>query len=90
MNKIPIVSKEIGFAICAELEQTTANHYITDILNKLEKENPIVAEFISKMSMQHSDPVALCTIALLTYRLIESQLEANELNAIFRSEATNE
>ncbi len=36
-----------------------------------------MAEFISRMAIQHEDPVGISTAALLVYRLLESQLESN-------------
>ncbi len=83
MEHLPIVTKEIGFAVCAELEQEPGNRYIVRLLERLESENPCIAEFISRLAMQHPDPVSVSTSALLVYRLLESQIEADRLKRDF-------
>jgi hypothetical protein len=76
---LPRVTKETGFAVCRELEQETGNDYVIRLLERLEEENPCVAEFVSRLAIQHDDPVGVSTAALLVYRLLESQLEADAL-----------
>ena len=83
MPKLPKVSESVGHAVCAEMEQERGNEYIVKILERLEKENPCLAEFISRLAMRHSDPVGVSTSALLVYRLLESQIESDELAASF-------
>ena len=83
MPKLPIVTRDVGFAVKAEMEQTPANEYVARILERLETENPCVAEFISHFSLQHEDPVAVSTSALLVYRLLESQMESDEMKDNF-------
>jgi hypothetical protein len=78
---LPCVTKETGFAVCRELEQEEDNDYIIRLLERLEDENPCVAEFVSRMAIQHDDPVGLSTAALLVYRMLESQAEADALKA---------
>ncbi len=77
---LPIVTKETGFAVCRELEQEEENGYVIRLLERLEEENPCVAEFVSRLAIQHEDPVGISTAALLVYRLLESQAEADNLN----------
>lgn len=77
--KLPRVTPEIGQAIRAELEHTAGNAYVATLLERLERENPCVAEFVSQMALQHEDPVTVSTAALLVYRLLESQLDADAL-----------
>jgi hypothetical protein len=79
VGNLPVVTKDTGYAVCRELESEDDNSYIVRMLARLEKENPCVAEFISRLSIQHQDPVAVSTAALLVYRLLESQSEANAL-----------
>lgn len=76
---LPVVTKDTGFAVCRELETGDDNAYIVAMLARLEGENPCVAEFISRLALQHEDPVGISTAALLVYRLLESQSEANAL-----------
>jgi hypothetical protein len=76
---LPRVTKETGFAVCRELETEDNNDYIIAMLERLEGENPCVAEFVSRLAIQHDDPVGISTAALLVYRLLESQAEADDL-----------
>ena len=79
ISRLPVVTKETGFAVCRELEREEDNDFIIRLLERLEEQNPCVAEFVSRLAVQHEDPVAISTAALLVYRLLESQLEANAL-----------
>lgn len=79
LEKLPKVTKETGFFVCRELEKQPNNDYIIQLLSRLEIENPCVAEFISRLAIQHDDPVGVSTAALLVYRMLESQLESNLL-----------
>ena len=79
MVDLPRVTPEIGQAVKAELERTGGNDYVAALLERLERENPCVAEFVSQMALQHGDPVTVSTAALLVYRLLESQAEADHL-----------
>ena len=76
---LPKATPAVGHAGRAELEHTPGNAYAVQILERLERENPCVAEFVSQMAIRHTDPVAVSTAALLVYRLLESQAEAEEL-----------
>lgn len=79
MTLLPRVTRETGFAVCRELEQEDNNDYIIAMLARLERVNPCVAEFVSRLAIQHDDPVGITTAALLVYRLLESQAEADDL-----------
>ncbi|MBI3725704.1 hypothetical protein HY251_17395 [bacterium] len=77
--RLPVVTKETGFAVCRELEREEDNDFIIHLLERLEEANPCVAEFVSRLAVQHEDPVGISTAALLVYRLLESQAEADAL-----------
>lgn len=76
---LPTVTKETGYAVCRELERDANNSYVIQLLERLEEENPCVAEFVSRLAIQHDDPVGISTAAVLVYRLLESQQEADTL-----------
>lgn len=76
---LPRVTKETGYAVCRELESADNNDYVISMLERLEAQNPCVAEFVSRLAIQHEDPVGISTAALLVYRLLESQAEADDL-----------
>ena len=79
MNLLPIVTQETGYAVCRELERSEHNDYVIGLLERVERENPCLAEFVSRLAMQHGDPVGISTAAMLVYRLLESQAEADSL-----------
>jgi phosphohistidine phosphatase SixA len=79
MKRLPVVTKETGFAVCRELEREEDNDFIVRLLERLEEQNPCVAEFVSRLAVQHEDPVGISTAALLVYRLLEMQAESNAL-----------
>jgi hypothetical protein len=79
VQKLPVVTKETGATVSREIEREENHDYVIRLLARLETENPCVAEFVSRMAIQHEDPVAISTAALLVYRLLESQAEANSL-----------
>ena len=76
---LPLVTKETGYAVCRELEREDNNDYVIQLLERLEEDNPCVAEFVSRLAIQHEDPVGISTAAVLVYRLLESQAEADRL-----------
>jgi CBS domain-containing protein len=76
---LPRVTKETGYAVCRELEREDNNEYVIRMLERLERENPCVAEFVSRLAIQNDDPVGIATASLLVYRLLESQSEADAL-----------
>ena len=73
------MTKETGFTVCHELEREDNNEYVIKMLERLERENPCVAEFVTRLAIQNDDPVGITTAALLVYRLLESQAEADAL-----------
>lgn len=81
--KIPKVTPDTGYAVCAEMEKEEGNEYVVRLFERIEQENPCVAQFISRLAMQHSDPVGVSTSAILVYRLLESQIESDVLKAAF-------
>lgn len=85
MDHLPVVSPEIGAAIAAEMSQQPGNEYVVKILDRLLLDNPCVANFISSLAMQHSDPIAVGFVGILVYRLLESQMEADQLKREFGS-----
>lgn len=79
VKRLPVVTKETGHAVSRELEREEDNDFIIGLLERLEEQNPCVAEFVSRLAIQHEDPVGISTAALLVYRLLESQAESNAL-----------
>lgn len=83
---LPIVKEEIGFAIQEEFRKSVDGDYICETLERMGKENPCVANFIAAYSLQFEEailPVMAC--AVLVYRLLESQAEADAMEKDFPS-----
>ena len=79
MTLLPTVTQETGYAVARELERAEHNDYVIGLLERVERENPCLAEFVSRLAIQHGDPVGISTAAMLVYRLLESQAEADSL-----------
>lgn len=75
---LPVVSEEVGFAIQAEYRQN--KKYTQAIIVRLQEDNPCIVNFISQMALASKDPQYVAETAILVYRLLESQAEADKLN----------
>ena len=66
------LSIAVNTAIRAELLGSEGNEYAVGILQRLERDNPELAQFIAVFSQTQANPVGVATGAVLTYRLLES------------------
>ena len=83
---LPIVKEEIGFAIQEEFRNSMGGDYICETLKRMEKENPCIANFISAYSLQFKESILpTMSCAVLVYRLLESQAEADAMEKDFPS-----
>jgi hypothetical protein len=78
-----MVTREVAAAVRAELLASSGNEYAVRILERLDRDNPELAAFIAIFAQTQENPVGVATGAVLTYRLLESQLEADGLNKSF-------
>ena len=78
---LPTVSEEVCFAVQAEIQQSKENDYVVDMLSRLQEDNPFIANFISTFSLKTSDPTSSTYAGLLVYRLLESQAQADKMEA---------
>lgn len=76
---LPIVSEDTGHAVQAELLHSRQSEYVSELLERLQEDNPRIAEFVSRLANKCRDPTAVTYGSLLVYRLLESQAEADEL-----------
>jgi hypothetical protein len=83
LDRLPLVSRDVAAAVRAELLATPGNTYSADILGRLSTENPELAGFIALFAASQQNPTAVATGAILTYRLLESQLEADRMRREF-------
>jgi len=85
MEYLPFVTNEVGCSVAASfnVDMKPDREIIREELSRLKKKNPAVAEFIMKWaklggSKRVRDHSLFCGI--LTYKLLESQAEANWMN----------
>ncbi|TET36379.1 MAG: hypothetical protein E3J72_09075 [Planctomycetota bacterium] len=79
---IPVVSKDTTNSVIHELTKGMSSDYLANLLKHVREKNPQVAEFLAAFAMKHEDPLAISTVGLLVYRLLESQAEADQLRVL--------
>ena len=80
---MPVVKAETCFSIQGECTNVSDIETVKRLFKKIKKENPIVAQWVKNWSEQTDDKIGAMTCALITYRLIQSQLEANMMNETY-------
>lgn len=76
--RLPEVQRDIVNSILVAVQEPL---WITDFSDRLKRENPIILEYLAKIREVVSSEAVL--VGLLVYRMLESQLEANELKELF-------
>jgi len=80
---LPVVKPEIGGPLERELFDKFDVDYIKETLARLDTENPTIARFIRKFSKTTDDRKGAAFCGVVVYRMLESQAEANRMNAEF-------
>jgi hypothetical protein len=83
VERLPVVSRDVAAAVRAELLASQGNDYAVGILQRLERDNPELAQFIALFSQTQANPAGVATGAVLVYRLLESQVDADGLKKEF-------
>jgi hypothetical protein len=83
MERLPAVNHEVAAAVRAELVASKDNEYAIGILERLQRDNPELAQFIALFARSQENPAGVATGAVLVYRLLESQLEADGMGKQF-------
>jgi hypothetical protein len=78
-----VVTPAVAASVRAELLAAPGNEYAARILERLERDNPELASFVAIFAQTQQNPVGIATAAVLTYRLLESQLEADGMARTF-------
>ena len=80
--KLPVVQHEILFAQREDMHEIGMEKYVRDILARLQVEQPSLGQFVATFASlgQNSQHSAVC--ALLIYRMLEKQAEADEFNIL--------
>lgn len=80
---MPIVQPEVCFSLEDECRNVSDAETVKRLYKKVKKENPIVAMWIKNWAKQSKDRISSMACALITYRLIQSQIEADMMNRSF-------
>lgn len=80
---LPVVKPEIGGSLERELFDKFDVEYIKAQLARLDNDNPTIARFIRKFSKTTKDRTGAAMCGVVVYRMLESQAEANRMNAEF-------
>ena len=80
--KIPVIKPGIAASVSVNLNgpQRNVNWHI-ERLTKMQLDNPILAEFLLAAAKQFGESASL--VGLVAVRMIESQMEADELEELF-------
>ena len=77
MQKLPVVNPEVGYSLEHSLEHALDRPYVKQALKNIRKENPAVAEWIKKFSKLTDDRIGSAFCAIIVYKMLQSQLEAD-------------
>lgn len=76
---IPTIQEDVAKPLQKELLETEETEYMVAAIRDLQKKNPLAANFISQFAMSTKEPVSVAYCALILYKLLEGQAEANAL-----------
>lgn len=80
---LPRVSLATGNAVLGELRGTRGGAEVERLLQRLRETNPCISRFIEQLAARHPESAEIYAAALVVYRLLESQDEANHLKEEF-------
>ena len=81
-TSLPIVQPETCFSLEQEVINVDDKDYVKRVLRKIARINPVVALWIKNYSKKTKDRLGAIVCAVMVYRLLESQEEADFLNEI--------
>lgn len=81
-TSLPIVKPETCFSLEREVKDLNDKDYVKKVLKKINEINPVVAMWIKNYSKKTNDRLGSIVCAVMVYRLLESQEEADFLNEI--------
>lgn len=80
---IPIVKPETCFALEKECKNLDDKEIVKKLMKKVQKENPVVATWIKRWAKHTKDHHGAMVCALIAYRMLESQSQADILNEFY-------
>lgn len=87
---LPRVTMATGNAVLGELLGSGGGKSVQVLLERLQETNPCVARFIHQLANRHRDSAEVYAAALVVYRLLESQEEADRMSEEFLWQETEE
>ncbi len=97
--KIPVITNELGFAITADLSQKGRTKLLEDIYATIKEENPQfykqlqMTAYVTLQTGSERDQIYIEGVLEgmgLMYKIISSQMEADEMNKAWGSEGEKE
>lgn len=76
---LPLVKPEIGFSLARHMGEITDKKFIKEELDKIDKENPVISDFIYKWSKLDKNKTHTAYCGIIVYNLLKSQAEVNKL-----------
>ena len=77
---LPIVRPEISGPLEHEISNKYDEEYLEEQLSRIDEENPMISQWIRKFPKSTEDEMGAAFCALIVYRMLESQAEANQMN----------
>ena len=82
-NVLPVVQPETCFSVEHEIENFDDKVFIRRMLKRVMSKNPILGLWVKQYAKSSKDPKSTMICALVLYRLLESQEEADYMNDNF-------
>ena len=83
-TSLPVVKPETCYSIERECIDIPDTEYCKKMLKKINNDNPVIATWIKNFSKTTNDRLGAIVCAVVVYRLLESQDEADYLNEVMR------
>jgi hypothetical protein len=83
IDLLPVVQPDTCFSVEQECLNIDDSQFVRKLYKKIKDKNPVVAMWIKNWAKKTIDPKGAAICALITYRLLESQEEADYLNELF-------
>lgn len=77
---LPVVNPNVGYSLSRQLMQVDDEPYMEEELERIDATNPAISMWIRKYAERTEDPMGAMFCALLVYKMLESQAEANKMS----------
>lgn len=79
---LPLVHPDICFSLQKEVQNVPDIEFIKKSLKAIKKTNPVVAMWIKQFSKESNDRTMTALCAIVVYRMLESQQQADLLSEL--------